>query len=130
MTQPDWRDEEWRDNALCQQVDPDLFFPEKSEQGNEAKAVCALCPSVADCLEFALQTGQTAGIWGGKGERERRKIRAQRGLTGPPKRVPAVRVYELADLGWAVPAIAAEVGCHTDSVKRLLKLRLQSGAAA
>ena len=30
--------------ALCAQVDPELFFPEKGEPTRDAKAVCAACP--------------------------------------------------------------------------------------
>lgn len=116
-------DTNWRDDALCRQVDPELWFPAKGDPGTEAKQICGLCPARAECLEFAIETVQRAGIWGGKGDRELRKIRFQRGLTESPKRVSVGRVYELADRGWAVAAIAVEVGCHVDSVRRVLKLR-------
>lgn len=130
MTDTNWRDEEWRESALCRQVDPELWFPEKGDAGNEAKRVCGRCPVEAECLEFAIQTVQRAGIWGGKGERDLRKIRFQRGLSGPAKRVPVARVYALADLGWAVGAIAVEVGFRVDSLRRVLKLRPHNEGAA
>lgn len=126
MTEP----EEWRESAVCRQVDPDLWFPEAGDNGCDAKRVCRTCPVQPECLEFAVQTVQRAGIWGGMGERELRAIRVKRGLSGPPKRVPAERVLELADRHWTVPAIAAEVGCHVDTVRRLLKLRAAGEAAA
>jgi len=48
----------------------------------EAKAVCAYCPVRADCLGYALATGQDAGVWGGTTEDERRQIRSARPAPG------------------------------------------------
>ena len=33
----------WTVDALCAQVDPDLFYPEKGDQAREAKRLCAGC---------------------------------------------------------------------------------------
>jgi len=41
----------------------------------EAKRVCEECAVKQDCLEFALETNQDCGIWGGTSEDERRQIR-------------------------------------------------------
>ena len=40
-----------------------------------AKRVCASCPVRIDCLEYALQSGQGFGVWGGASEQERRLMR-------------------------------------------------------
>jgi WhiB family redox-sensing transcriptional regulator len=37
--------------------------------------VCDSCPVRAQCLQFALETNQEAGIWGGTSEEERRRLR-------------------------------------------------------
>lgn len=37
-------------SALCAQVDPELFFPEKGGSPAAAKTVCAECPVTALCL--------------------------------------------------------------------------------
>jgi WhiB family redox-sensing transcriptional regulator len=65
--------------------DPELFFPTYSSeslfQERQAKAVCRICPLVADCLEFAFDTGDQFGILGGTVPAERdamRKRRAER----------------------------------------------------
>lgn len=76
----DWEDERWRDRAACRHTDSDLFFPAGStgdavEQIDAAKAVCRTCPVHAACLRFALESNQESGIWGGKDEDERRKLR-------------------------------------------------------
>ncbi len=48
----------------------------------------------------------------------------------PRNRVPVPEVYRLTDLGWDMRAIAAKVGVHVDSVRRVLKLRDQQQEAA
>lgn len=64
-------DQPWVDEALCAQTDPELFHPDKGGSNRQAKAVCAACPVQAECLDWALTTGQQYGIWGGLSERER-----------------------------------------------------------
>lgn len=75
-----WDAEGWRDEAACQHTDPDLFFPAGStgvavDQIEVAKAICRSCRVQDECLQFALESNQEAGIWGGKDEDERRKLR-------------------------------------------------------
>jgi WhiB family transcriptional regulator, redox-sensing transcriptional regulator len=74
---------DWRASAACREGDPDLFFPVGStgpalRQIEAAKAVCRSCPSLDPCPEFALRTGQDAGVWGAASEEERRAIRRAR----------------------------------------------------
>src|ERR687897_314870 len=66
---------DWRHRALCRDEDPELFFPIGNTgpaivQLEEAKAVCRRCPVTEECLSWALESGQDAGIWGGMGEVE------------------------------------------------------------
>jgi WhiB family redox-sensing transcriptional regulator len=70
----------WRRDAICRDTDPDLFFPVGTTgyalvQIDRAKQVCGECPVHVDCLEYALETNQDSGIWGGTSEEERRTIR-------------------------------------------------------
>ena len=76
-------DYSWRDDALCRDTDPELFFPVGTTgtalvQIERAKQVCDECTVRIDCLDFALTTNQDSGIWGGLSEEERRAIRRQR----------------------------------------------------
>ena len=76
-------DYRWREQALCRDTDPELFFPvgttgKALAQIDEAKQVCDECPVSAPCLDFALETNQDSGIWGGLSEEDRRTIRRQR----------------------------------------------------
>lgn len=67
----------WQDRALCAEIGTDLWFPEKGASARQAKQVCAACEVRAACLGYALETGQTHGIWGGLSERERRRLGRQ-----------------------------------------------------
>lgn len=69
---------EWTEDALCAQTDPEIFFPEKGGSNKMAKAICAECPVIQECLEYALATADRYGVYGGLGERERRKLLSQR----------------------------------------------------
>jgi len=71
---------DWRDDAACRHLDPELFFPISAlgaalPQIEAAKQVCRHCPVRVPCLRWALDTGQDAGIWGGATEQERRLLR-------------------------------------------------------
>ncbi len=70
----------WQDRGNCLGVHPDLFFPERGDPTDEAKAVCASCVVRDQCLQFALDNGEKFGIWAGTSERERRRLRRQRHL--------------------------------------------------
>ena len=61
--------------AVCSQVDPELFFPEKGGATKPAKKICReSCDLEQDCLSWALEKGERHGVWGGKSESERRKL--------------------------------------------------------
>jgi len=48
-----------------------------------AKAVCAQCPVRSECLEWALETAQPHGVWGGLDEQEREHLRLSGGESDP-----------------------------------------------
>jgi WhiB family redox-sensing transcriptional regulator len=56
-----------------------MFFP--SVDGADettlerAKEVCSICPVSDACLEYALETNQRSGVWGGTSEKERKSLR-------------------------------------------------------
>jgi WhiB family redox-sensing transcriptional regulator len=68
----------WRARAACTGQQSALFFPrdEADERAiRRAREICAACAVSEACLEFALETNQRAGIWGGTTEVERRSLR-------------------------------------------------------
>jgi len=68
---------DWMTRGACLGVEPDLFYPDKSDSGNAAKRICRACPVVSDCLAYALRIDTAHGIWGGLGARERQQINAR-----------------------------------------------------
>ncbi len=72
----------WMDLARCAEVDGELFFVEKGGSTAPAKRICAACEVREACLEYALERGINAGVWGGLSERERRRLGHQRAGTG------------------------------------------------
>jgi WhiB family transcriptional regulator, redox-sensing transcriptional regulator len=55
----------WQKQALCAQVDQDLFFPKPGGDPRPAQQVCLTCPVRTDCLEHALDQQIEHGVWGG-----------------------------------------------------------------
>ncbi|MGW9299650.1 WhiB family transcriptional regulator [Streptomyces cyaneofuscatus] len=68
----------WREDALCQQTDPEAYYPEAGDSGTTAKQACLNCPVIAECLDYAVDSRQRWGIWGGLGQKELRRLINQR----------------------------------------------------
>jgi WhiB family transcriptional regulator, redox-sensing transcriptional regulator len=67
--------------ALCAEIDPELFFPKKGSiyESTVAKRMCRKCPIIEKCLEYALKDPEIKGIWGGTSEQQRYKLRNRSG---------------------------------------------------
>ena len=70
MNQPIYQ--QWRDEALCRQTDPEIFFPDKGQTATTAKKVCAVCPVQAACLADAITQREKYGVRGGMTPNERK----------------------------------------------------------
>lgn len=82
-------DVSWMDEAACRSHDPRKWFPVDSKKGGngggvripkqayEALVICEGCPVNEECLEYSLQW-EPYGIWGGKTEQQRNRIRLER----------------------------------------------------
>src|SRR5690625_4855760 len=74
---------EWATNAACakfptHQTDP-IFFPAKeTPKTTDAQNLCATCPARQPCAEYAIESNEPHGIWGGLTATDRDKIRAER----------------------------------------------------
>jgi WhiB family redox-sensing transcriptional regulator len=66
----------WMKRGACRGEDPALFFPSLGSNTAKARAICAICPVREQCLAYALADPESAGVWGGISERERRKMRS------------------------------------------------------
>lgn len=86
---------------VCRDEDPELFFPNGTTgpaalQIEEAKAVCRRCPLMDVCREYAIESGESSGVWGGTSEDERRAIwrRRARNQAGQTAVKTEVKVQE------------------------------------
>ena len=67
----------WMSDAVCAEIDADLFTDTPSGPGSRApKRICGDCPVQAECAahELALREqdwGPLHGIWGGQSRRQR-----------------------------------------------------------
>ena len=50
----------------CHSGSPDLFFAERPDDLEKAKALCVQCPIRSACLAGALERGEPWGVWGGE----------------------------------------------------------------
>jgi len=64
----------FQDRAACTPDDFDLFFGEYASRIAAAKAICATCPVIEKCLEFAIKDNIEFGIFGGKTPEERKNL--------------------------------------------------------
>jgi WhiB family redox-sensing transcriptional regulator len=76
---------DWQVDAACRGMDTSDFYHPDNERGPSrkrrnlrAKAVCARCPVIEDCLRWALQTHEPYGVWGGLSVEERLQLLSQR----------------------------------------------------
>jgi WhiB family redox-sensing transcriptional regulator len=72
---------EWQYDAACTGVDESVFFSPDAERGPSrrareaaAKALCAVCPVVQQCLDHALAVREPYGVWGGLSISERENL--------------------------------------------------------
>ena len=72
--------------ALCVEVDPEAFHPERGGEvrtAAPAKAVCVQCPEQDPCLSYAL-SNYVEGVWGGTTTDERDATRKRLGIRAEP----------------------------------------------
>jgi len=75
----------WRD-AACRGIHETHFIPpstrekERDRKAREktAKRICAGCPVLDACREYAFRVDERLGIWGGLTERERAQVTESR----------------------------------------------------
>ncbi|MEP6852440.1 MAG: WhiB family transcriptional regulator [bacterium] len=72
---------DWQVAAACRGLNAAMFFHPDNERGSsrrrreaQAKAVCARCPVVAECLNWALSVREPYGVWGGRSPEEREQL--------------------------------------------------------
>jgi WhiB family redox-sensing transcriptional regulator len=71
--------------AACRGTDTAQFYHPENERGpsrlrreTKAKALCASCPVIENCLNWALSTREPHGVWGGTSAEEREQLLSRR----------------------------------------------------
>lgn len=137
--------ENWRSYAACRTEDPELFFPIGSgpaaqAQAEEAKRVCWRCPAMQLCGQWAVQTRQESGVWGGMAEWDRRRLHRRHGRRtfrpGEMRASDHILTYQLSEFlalqakGLAPMGIARGLGTNVQTVNNVLRKLQQRAAAA
>jgi len=77
-----------RANAACNDLQGSLtgvFFSEELQDIAAAKAICASCPVMLDCLEGAIARHEPWGVWGGQMFLNGKILATKRRRGRPPK---------------------------------------------
>jgi WhiB family redox-sensing transcriptional regulator len=71
----------WHERAACRGLDTGTFYARDGQRARSlreheqrAKAICAGCPVIAECLAYALDANEPWGVWGGQTVDERHAI--------------------------------------------------------
>jgi WhiB family transcriptional regulator, redox-sensing transcriptional regulator len=118
---------DWRLDAACRDVDPELFFPEPGQvpQAAAAKAVCAGCAVREPCLEVALHGPQShqdhAGIFAGTTASDRMRLRGRASMAQGTRflqdRTAAAQALALAN-EVSIDRAAGQLGVSKQALRR------------
>jgi WhiB family transcriptional regulator, redox-sensing transcriptional regulator len=118
---------DWRLDAACAEVDPELFFPEPGQvpQAAAAKQVCAGCAVRGPCLEAAVHGPQArddhTGIFAGTTARDRVALRGRASMAEGTRflheRTAAEAALSLANQQ-SIDRAARELGVSKQALRR------------
>jgi hypothetical protein len=118
---------DWRLDAACRDVDPELFFPEPGQvpQATAAKQVCAGCTVRGPCLQAALHGPQArddhSGIFAGTTARQRVALRGRASMADGTRfvrdRAAAEAALALAN-EQSIDRAARELGVSKQALRR------------
>lgn len=71
---------EWMDDGACREHESLFYNREDEPKGvrrakeRQAQQICAGCPVLQQCRDYALESGEHYGVWGGLTESDRHRI--------------------------------------------------------
>ncbi len=74
----------WHERAACSGLtaysgpNDTLFFPQRGQSTDRAKAICAGCEVKTECADYAIDMGIRPGIWGNMTLRQRQRVERAR----------------------------------------------------
>jgi hypothetical protein len=104
---------DWQARSACRDADPETFFPASEDYTSPANAralvaagaICGRCPVRQECLTYAVESGQSFGIWAGHSPTELRAIRRARAAGDPDPDVDRDPMCPGCSLLFALPAV-------------------------
>src|SRR5215216_3088972 len=124
---PGGEERDWRLEAACREVDPELFFPDPGQapQAAQAKAVCAGCGVRGSCLETVLHGPQArddhTGIFAGTTASDRVRLRGRvsmaQGTRFLQDRAAAEQALQLANQQ-SIDRAARQLGVSKQALRR------------
>ena len=64
----------WMDLGSCRQYPQNWWYYDGAGGIGRARTICESCPVQGECLTYALDHHEKFGMWGGKSERQRRRM--------------------------------------------------------
>ncbi len=107
--------------------DPDIFFSDAKADQEEAVSLCAICPVLEACLNYAIKN-EMYGIWGGTTPEERQTLRSVPVITPEFRREAAEIRNDIEAEILTVTQIAAKYRVDERSIYRY-KARLRKEAS-
>ncbi len=110
--------DEWRGDAACKGKPIRWWFPEQGDTTQAGKAVCARCPVLTECGDYAASASETSGIWAGV------LLDVRRSHSRKTIRVKDRVLAELKSHGrqWvSVAMLSSLTGINKESVSRALR---------
>jgi WhiB family redox-sensing transcriptional regulator len=74
LTAPILEERPWAVFAACREADAEAFFGSSREAERMALRLCAICTVEDECLDYALETRERFGVWGGTTEKQRKRM--------------------------------------------------------
>lgn len=95
---PSAEDTVWQRRGLCRGGNTEIFYPEDDheQQALKAIAICLNCPVMMRCRQWALDTHEEHGVWGGLSEGDRKAIWAGTKKKRPYRRKCRYRTLSLS----------------------------------
>jgi hypothetical protein len=114
--------------GMCNDAkDPDIFFSEEIAEQEIAISLCAICPVLEPCLEYAIRN-EMYGIWAGTTPAERQTLNSVSVITPEFRREAAEIRYDIESEILTVTQIAAKYRVDERSIYRY-KARLRKEAS-
>lgn len=117
-------------NAVCADVDPEIFFPDESSPNLydliwKAKEFCFTCKHRVACADFAIKENISDGVWGGMSAEERQrgsvkkfKPRSDLGEKSLMLRNEGLKMREIAAMLDSTPtAVSKAIARHLQTIQ-------------